>query len=68
MYKDKVWNAMAVGAVSAFVINMVSLGSDLACHMHNPTCSYEYQAVRLTPPSSVAWAPQRDVTITSTST
>ena len=57
------------GVVTVFglcTINVPSLAWDVACHMRDPQCEYQFEAVSLTSSSSVAVVVQQpSVVITS---
>lgn len=67
MPNDKTRNALAVGGALALGLTFVSLGSDVACHMHSPVCDYSSLGVRITATTSTAVVPQTPAVVTMSS-
>ena len=52
MPEDKVLKGLAGIGAGLLIYNGVNFASDIACRMHNPDCSYEFEAVAFTSTAS----------------
>ena len=67
MYKGKTWSGFAGIGVCTLGLNMVILGSDMVCHMHDLLCDYQFEGIGITSSSSVAVMVPQNVTIVTMS-